>query len=159
MFSGWTTHPGDNTQCVGSREAGIVFRCTVDTRHQAAEAACCTGPSRAMDGACRDEMDAARPITRWKRTDDERKECGTPGARTASMCQIGVAHNHTRDRGTTMNNVTTYGLDLAKQVFQAHWVDVDSGEVHRKTLSRAQVSAFFARAPRSNAIDSADTGR
>jgi len=47
-----------------------------------------------------------------------------------------------------MNDVTTYGLDLAKQVFQAHWVDVASGEVHRKTLSRAQVSAFFARAPR-----------
>jgi len=51
MFSGWTTHPGDNTQRVGSREAGIVFRSTVDTRHQAAVAACCAGPSRAMDGA------------------------------------------------------------------------------------------------------------
>jgi transposase len=47
-----------------------------------------------------------------------------------------------------MNDVTTYGLDLAKRVFQLHWVDVASGEVHRKTLSRPQVSAFFARAPR-----------
>ncbi len=45
-------------------------------------------------------------------------------------------------------NITTYGLDLAKQVFQVHWVDVHSGEVHRKTLRRAQVSTFFARAPR-----------
>jgi transposase len=43
---------------------------------------------------------------------------------------------------------TTYGLDLAKQVFQVHWVDVTTGEVRRKTLKRAQVSAFFARAPR-----------
>ncbi len=47
-----------------------------------------------------------------------------------------------------MNDITTYGLDLAKQVFQVHWVDVHSGEIHRKTLRRAQVSAFFARAPR-----------
>jgi transposase len=47
-----------------------------------------------------------------------------------------------------MNDVTTYGLDLAKRVFQVHWVDVQSGEVHRKTLPRTQVSVFFARAPR-----------
>jgi len=46
-----------------------------------------------------------------------------------------------------MNNVTTYGLDLAKQVFQVHWVDVTTGEVQRKTLKRAQVSVFFAKAP------------
>jgi transposase len=45
-------------------------------------------------------------------------------------------------------NTTTYGLDLAKQVLQVHWVDTDSGEIHRKTLRRTQVSAFFARAPR-----------
>jgi transposase len=42
-------------------------------------------------------------------------------------------------------HVTTYGLDLAKQVFQVHWVDADSGEVNRKTLRRGQVSSFFAR--------------
>ncbi len=45
-----------------------------------------------------------------------------------------------------MKNVTTYGLDLAKRVFQVHWVDVDSGEVRRKTLARGQVTAFFAKA-------------
>jgi transposase len=44
-----------------------------------------------------------------------------------------------------MKNVTTYGLDLAKQVFQVHWVDADTGEVQRKTLKRTQVSVFFAR--------------
>ena len=60
----------------------------------------------------------------------------------------GCVNNHTRDRGTTMNDVTTYGLDLAKQVFQVHWVDVHSGEIQRKTLRRAQLCAFFARAPR-----------
>jgi hypothetical protein len=32
-------------------------------------------------------------------------------------------------------------LDLAKRVFQLHWVDLHSGEVKRKTLTRTQVSA------------------
>jgi transposase len=42
-------------------------------------------------------------------------------------------------------NVTTYGLDLAKGVFQVHWVEPETGEVKRKALARADVSAFFAR--------------
>lgn len=42
-------------------------------------------------------------------------------------------------------NDTTYGLDLAKKVFQVHWVEADTGEVKRTTLSRAQMSTFFAR--------------
>jgi transposase len=42
-------------------------------------------------------------------------------------------------------NVTTYGLDLAKKVFQVHWVEPDTGEVKRKALARADVSAFFVR--------------
>jgi transposase len=61
--------------------------------------------------------------------------------------RVEVDRNHSWDRGTTMKNVTTYGLDLAKRVFQVHWVDVDSGEVQRKTLTRAQVTVFFARRP------------
>jgi transposase len=44
-------------------------------------------------------------------------------------------------------DVTTYGVDLAKQVFQVHWVEPDSGEVKRKTLTRGQMQAFFARRP------------
>jgi transposase len=42
-------------------------------------------------------------------------------------------------------NVTMYGLDLAKRVFQVHWVEPETGEVRRKALARADVSAFFAR--------------
>ena len=43
-----------------------------------------------------------------------------------------------------MNN-TTYGLDLAKKVFQVHWVEPSTGEIKRKALVRAELSAFFAR--------------
>ena len=58
--------------------------------------------------------------------------------------RVGVSSNHSRDRGSTMN-VTTYGLDLAKRVFQVHWVEPDTGELKRKALARAEVAAFFAR--------------
>jgi transposase len=59
--------------------------------------------------------------------------------------RVEVVLNHSRDRGTTMMNVTTYGLDLAKRVFQVHWIEPDTGEVKRKVLSRDEVGAFFAR--------------
>ena len=52
-FICWTTHPGGNAQCVGSREVGRAFSCTVDARHQGEVAACDAGPSRARDGAWR----------------------------------------------------------------------------------------------------------
>ncbi len=42
-------------------------------------------------------------------------------------------------------NVTTYGLDLAKRVFQVYWVEPETGELKRKVLARAEVTAFFAR--------------
>jgi transposase len=44
-------------------------------------------------------------------------------------------------------NITTYGLDLAKKSFQVHWVEPDTGEIRRKALLRAEVSAFFAERP------------
>ena len=44
-------------------------------------------------------------------------------------------------------NRTTYGLDLAKRVFQVHWVEIDTGEVKRRTLRRSEVLRFFALQP------------
>lgn len=40
--------------------------------------------------------------------------------------------------------VTTIGLDLAKRVFQLHWVEMDTGEICRRQLKREQVAEFFA---------------
>lgn len=42
-------------------------------------------------------------------------------------------------------NATTYAIDIAKLVFQVHWVDQETGEIHRKKLQRAKVTEFFAR--------------
>jgi transposase len=39
---------------------------------------------------------------------------------------------------------TTYGLDLAKNVMQLHWVDAQTGEVGRKKLARAKLAQYFA---------------
>ena len=40
--------------------------------------------------------------------------------------------------------ITTYGLDLAKKVMQLHWVDMETGEIHRKQLKRRALLEFFA---------------
>ncbi len=45
--------------------------------------------------------------------------------------------------GASAIQVTTIGLDLAKQVFQVHGVDADGKAVLRKRLRRAEVLGFF----------------
>ena len=42
-------------------------------------------------------------------------------------------------------NRTTYGLDIAKNVMQLHWVEIETGEIGRKKLGRAKLSDYFAR--------------
>ncbi|MBB3349922.1 transposase [Sphingomonas sp. BK069] len=43
--------------------------------------------------------------------------------------------------------ISTIGLDLAKNVFQVHGVDAEGSVVVRKTLRRAQVLPFFEKLP------------
>lgn len=43
-----------------------------------------------------------------------------------------------------MNATTTYGVDTAKNVMQLHWVDVATGEIKRKKVSRDKFVEFFA---------------
>ena len=59
--------------------------------------------------------------------------------------RVEMFSNHSQDRGSRMQ-VTTYGVDLAKRVFQVHWVEPDTGEVKRKMIMRGELRAFFARA-------------
>ncbi|MBU2754817.1 IS110 family transposase, partial [Acidithiobacillus sp. CV18-3] len=33
---------------------------------------------------------------------------------------------------------TIFGLDLAKRVMQLHWVDGETGEIHRKQIKRGK---------------------
>jgi len=43
--------------------------------------------------------------------------------------------------------ITTIGLDIAKNVFQVHGIDAKEKVVVRKQLRRSQVIAFFAALP------------
>lgn len=71
----------------------------------------------------------------------KRKE--DPPSQRHRCARVEMSSNHSKDRGSDMQ-VTTYGVDLAKRVFQLHWVEAQTGEVKRKSLMRGEVSEFFA---------------
>jgi transposase len=43
-----------------------------------------------------------------------------------------------------MNATTTYAVDIAKNVFQLHWINPEGGEIGRKKLARSKLLDFFA---------------
>jgi transposase len=55
---------------------------------------------------------------------------------------VEVLKRHSKE--TSVGEVITIGLDLAKSVFQAHGADASGGVVFRKRLRRDQILAFFA---------------
>src|SRR5271157_2676074 len=70
------------------------------------------------------------------------------GARSAaSKCHRVVASKRTTLRGAVNMQVTTIGLDIAKNVFQVHGIDATEKVVVRKQLRRSQVLAFFKALP------------
>jgi len=44
-------------------------------------------------------------------------------------------------------NATTYGLDVAKRVFQMYWVDAQSGEIVNRRFGRDELIGFLAQRP------------
>src|SRR4030081_155731 len=50
-------------------------------------------------------------------------------------------------RGAVQMQITTIGLDIAKNVFQVHGIDAKEKVVARKQLRRSQVIAFFKALP------------
>jgi transposase len=50
-------------------------------------------------------------------------------------------------KGEVMSNVTTVGIDLAKNVFSLHGVDASGAVVLRKTVSRARLMELVAQQP------------
>jgi transposase len=44
-------------------------------------------------------------------------------------------------------NATTDGLDIAKRVFQMHWVDAQTGEISNRKFGRDDLIAFVAQRP------------
>jgi transposase len=62
------------------------------------------------------------------------------------MCQNEVDED-LKQRGPSMNEISMIGLDLAKNVFQIHGVDVSGAVVLRRQLRRGAVEKFFAQLP------------
>jgi transposase len=62
------------------------------------------------------------------------------------MCQSEVVEQHFKER-RPWNMVSTIGMDIAKQVFQAHGADEAGAVVFRKKIARAKVLTFFASQP------------
>ena len=54
--------------------------------------------------------------------------------------------NHLRN-GEPKMNVTTYGLDVAKRVFQMYWVDTQTGEIVNRQFRRDELIEFLAQRP------------
>lgn len=44
-------------------------------------------------------------------------------------------------------NATTYGLDVAKRVFQMYWVDAQTGEISNRRFGRDDLITFLAQRP------------
>ena len=44
-------------------------------------------------------------------------------------------------------SATTYGLDVAKRVFQMYWVDADTGEIVNRRFGREELIRFLAQRP------------
>ena len=76
---------------------------------------------------------------------------------TASVCQSGGVQHDLRE--TSATEISTIGLDIAKQVFQIHGVDAWGRVVLRSKIVRARLIEFFSSQPRCLVTLEADGGR
>jgi transposase len=65
------------------------------------------------------------------------------GARSQQRAALGCARCSESHQGAFDMQITTIGLDIAKNVFQVHGIDAAEKVVVRKQLRRSQVLAFF----------------
>src|ERR1700739_4428862 len=65
--------------------------------------------------------------------------------RTASQCARVVDVTATRGTEGPEMNATTYGLDIAKHVFQLYWLDPETGEIHNQRFQRQKLIEFLAK--------------
>src|SRR5258706_14333018 len=69
------------------------------------------------------------------------------GARSRHRCAIGCFVGGESHEGAVQMQISTIGLDIAKNVFQVHGIDANETVVVRKRLRRSQVLAFFKALP------------
>ena len=85
----------------------------------------------------------ASPRKWWKRAEVD------SGGPTASKCpRWKIMSDLHRKTGESRMKLTPVGIDIAKHVFQVHYVDEETGEIVNKPIKRAKFLEHFAnRAP------------
>jgi len=76
----------------------------------------------------------------------EAKKKGPSRTERHRCAKVELRHNHLRNGGPEMN-ATTYGLDVAKRVFQMYWVDAQTGEIVNRRFGRDELIRFLAQRP------------
>lgn len=71
----------------------------------------------------------------------------TPPPAQALICQNGRADQPLETKEASTMQITTIGIDLAKNVFQIHGVDERGNTVLRKQIRRDQLAPFMANLP------------
>jgi hypothetical protein len=69
------------------------------------------------------------------------------GARSRHRSAIGCFVGNESHEGAVHMQITTIGLDIAKNIFQVHGIDAAEKVIVRKQLRRGQVLAFFKALP------------
>src|SRR6202165_5744088 len=70
-----------------------------------------------------------------------------PRSKRHRCAKVEVFGNHLTRMGASAMNITTVGIDLAKNVFQVHAVDAQGKPALRKQLRRGQIAQFFVNLP------------
>ena len=76
----------------------------------------------------------------------EAKKKGPSRTERHRCAKVELRHNHLRNGGPEMN-AKTYGLDVAKRVFQMYWVDAQTGEIVNRRFRRDELIRFLAQRP------------
>ena len=71
---------------------------------------------------------------------------GSPVPTGIKCAKVEFRYYHVRN-GEPKMNVTTYGLDIAKRVFQLYWVDAQTGEIVNRQYKRDELIGFLAQRP------------
>lgn len=73
-----------------------------------------------------------------------RKDTPCHGIKVPNMVQF----SEQSTLGVSNMNSNVFGVDIAKQVFQIHWVDQETGEIHSDKVKRKDFVQYFANCER-----------
>src|SRR5882757_5832100 len=93
----------------------------------------------ACDGSFGSRWNGHRPFLRCEAT--PRRRC------VVGSCARVSARQPPLQNGGPEMNATTYGLDVAKRVFQMYWVDAQTGEIANRRFGRDELIRFLAQRP------------